>query len=268
MGYDSVVHLVSFGGWNGPHLPKGYSGDQLYEIFKNFNNQQNKTTTSKEYHIPTLWDGIDWDLEGHDNIQHPNNEFSVELLNQIGEFSNSAKKDGLLTSIAPPESYLDTTTSRFSRLVNLTYPNDDWHQDFLYHGWNVYAYIMAKYGEDIDFAFIQFYESYSHALYQTEKMKMSQSEFLVTYIKNLSTEKGFGYYVNFQDDKSIDMKHQFVDLPLSKIVFGFANGWALDSEKAIFFNPFEVQAAFDQLHRMNLVPRGCGYWVVEEEGKC
>lgn len=278
MGYDSITHLVSFGGWNGPHLPPNYSGSDLYKVFQEFNDPKNhddvmidNTDTSNgeienQYNLKRLWDGIDWDLEGNDNIQSTRNEFTIELLNQMGTFSIEAKKDGLITSMAPPESYLDTTTSRFSRFVNKTYPTDNWHQDFEYHGWNVYAYVMAKYGEAIDFVMIQFYESYSHALYQTEKMNMSQSDFLVKYIQHLS-DNGFGYTVNFQDDQTLDLHNQFVPLPLEKIVFGFANGWAVGSEKAIFFVPSQVKVAFDQLRKMNLEPRGCGYWVVEEEGK-
>ena len=270
MGHDSIKHLVAFGGWNGPHLPPGYSGSELYQVFKKINMQ--KFDSDKEERIgknmnalTQLWDGIDWDVEGNDTLHSPRNEFTLELLNQVGEFSQAAKDDGLIVSMAPPESYLDTTSNRFSRFVNLNYPNDEWHQDFKYHGWNVYAYIMAKYGEAIDFVFVQFYESYSHAMYQTEKMGMSQSDFLVQYIENLS-EKGFGYHVNFEDDNTIDLKNQFVNLPLSKIIFGFANGWGVGSEKAIFFNPSEVKKAYTQLGKLNLVPRGCGYWDVEEEG--
>jgi hypothetical protein len=278
MGHDSIQHLVAFGGWNGPHLPSGFSGSELYEAFKSINTQnivdgtnddddtiENEDDKNK-YKSTLLWDGIDWDLEGHDNLKHPNNEFTVEELNQMGEFSQEAKNDGLLVSMAPPESYLDVTTNSFSRFVNLTYPDDDWHQDFEYHGWNVYAFVMAKYGHCIDFVFLQFYESYSHALYQTEKMGMSQSDFLVEYITSLSNNK-FGYDVNFEDDPSVELKNQFVSLPLSKIVFGFANGWAFGSEKAIFFESSEVKKAYDHLKSINLAPRGCGYWVVEEEGK-
>ena len=234
----------------------------MYRVFQSFNTQ---SEVESDQESELLWDGIDWDLEGHDNLQHPNNEFSVELLNQVGEFSQLAKNDGLLVSMAPPESYLDITTSRFSRFVNLTYPDDPWHQDFEYHGWNVYAFIVTKYGHCIDFVFLQFYESYSHALYQTEQLGISQSEFLIQYVTNLS-KKGFRYDVNFEDDPSVGLKNQFVELPLSKLVFGFANGWAVTSEKAIFFKPNEIKIAYGRLKKSNLEPRGCGFWVISEEG--
>ncbi len=250
---------------SGSHLPSGFSAEELYRVFQSFNTPA-EGENNEEQQI-SLWDGIDWDLEGHDHLEHPNNEFSVELLDQVGEFSQLAKIDGLIVSMAPPESYLDITTHRFSRFVNLTYPDDPWHQDFEYHGWNVYAFVLAKYGHSIDFVFLQFYESWSHALYQTEQLGMSQSAFLVEFVTNLSRNGRFGYDVNFEDDPTVGLKNQFVELPLSKIVFGFANGWALESEKAIFFNPNEIKLAYDKLKNKNLDPRGCGYWVVDEEGK-
>ena len=291
MGYDDngenakIKHLVAFGGWNGPHFPSEFSGSELYDAFKavnvqstttpsssggdghgNGDNEDSKNENVNAGKLELLWDGIDWDLEGHDQIDHPNNEFTKELLDQIGEFSIRAKNDGLIVSMAPPESYLDTTSSRFSRFVNLSYPEDAWHQDFLYHSWNVYAYILAKYGDSIDFIFLQFYESYSHALYQTEMMGLSQSEFLIQYIERLA-KNGFVYTVNFEDDPTVNLKNQPVKVPLSKIVFGFANGWAADLKKAILFAPSQVKSAYDHLVTMNLAPRGFGYWVVEEEGK-
>jgi len=274
IGYGNVVHLVAFGGWNGPHLPSGFSGDELYRKFKEVNTQscldkEKKFDASNDDDVipigDTLWDGMDWDIEGHDIIKHPNNEFTKECLDQMGQFSQLAKQDGLIVSMAPPESYLDTTTSKFSRFVNLTYPDDAWHQDFEYHGWNVYAYILAKYGAFIDFVFLQFYESYSHALYQTERIGITPSDFLKDYIMHLS-KNNFSYMVDFKDDSTVELENQVVQIPLSKLVFGFANGWSLNSEKAIFFHPSEIKKAYHDLRNVDLAPRGCGYWVVEEEG--
>ncbi len=272
MGYDSskLKHLVKIGGWNSrDRFPSGYSGSQLYDAFRKVN-VQNKSDGGEydhEYEFDLLWDGINFDYEGYDQINHPNNEYTKEFLDQMGDFSSDAKKDGLIVSLAPPESYLDTTTCRFSRFVNLTYPNDTWHQDFQYHGRNLYAYLMAKFGTNVDFVFIQFYESYSHALYQTEIMNMRQSDFLIQYMKHLADNE-FGYVVNFgSDDPTVELKDQFVHMPSSKVVFGFSNGWAIDSEKNIYFTPSEVQRAYDHMYNTDLAPRGFGYWVIEEEGE-
>jgi len=260
MGHSDVAHLVAFGGWNGPHLPEGYSSQELYEAFQTYNTQEQTTEP--------LFDGIDWDLEGHNDLDSLTNEFTKECLDQMGEFSQRAKEDGYIVSMAPPESYLDITSNQFSRFVNLAYP-EPWHQDFEYHGWNVYAYVLAKWNDAIDFVFIQFYESYSHAAYQISKLGVDPAEFLIGYVHQLVAQ-GEGLIVQFDKDSSVDLKTQFVPLPLSKLVLGFANGWALNSdlgEKTVFFEREQVQKAYRALIIAGKEPRGMGFWVVEEEGK-
>lgn len=262
MGYKDVIHQAAFGGWNGPHLPAGYSGKELYQAFNDFNSQaQNELSGCDD--SETIWDGFDWDLEGHDNLNSPTNEFTIECLEQMGEMSRLAKANGLVVSMAPPESYLDTTTSRFSRSIKLSYP-EPWHQDFTYHGANAYAYVLAKWENSIDFIFLQFYESYSHAAYQVNEVGILPSTFLVNYVLNL-VKNDERYLVNFEEDVEINLKNQFVNLPLSKLVFGFANGWA-DGEKALFFSPDELEIAYKSLLSTQHTPRGMGYWVIEEEG--
>jgi len=259
MGYDHVAHLVAFGGWNGPHLPAGYSAEELYEAFQAYNLQ--------DQDIPRLFDGIDWDLEGHDDLKSPTNVFTMECLDQMGQFSALAKDDGYIVSMAPPESYLDITSQKFSRLVNLTY-SDPWHQDFQYHGSNVYGYLLAKWTDMFDFVFLQFYESYSHAAYQIHHVGQDPSDFLVNFVKALSTQ-GEGLHINFENDPVVGLKNQFVVLSLSKIVFGFANGWAKNDdlrERTVFFDNHAVQRAYNILSNIGKEPRGLGFWVVEEEG--
>jgi beta-glucosidase len=259
MGYSDVAHLVAFGGWNGPHLPAGYSSQELYEAFKTYNTQGQTTEL--------LFDGVDWDLEGHNDLDSPTNEFTKECLDQMGEFSQLAKDDGCIVSMAPPESYLDITSSRFSRFVNLTYP-EPWHQDFEYHGWNVYAYVLAKWNDAIDFVFVQFYESYSHAAHQIFELGVDPADFLISYVHQLVDQEE-GLTVQFNVDSSINLKSQFVPLPLSKLVLGFANGWALNNdlgEKTVYFEREQLQKAYRALIITGNEPRGMGFWVVEEEG--
>ena len=257
MGYTDVVHVVSFGGWNGPHLPSGYTAKELFDRWKEWNVSTNSGDR--------LFDGIDWDLEGEDNVQGSKNLFTQECLEQMGEFTELAKRDGYIVSMAPAESYVDITSSKFSRNVNLTYPE---HEDFTYHGWNVYAYILAKWGEHIDFIQVQFYESYSHAAYQISQRGVTPSDFLVRYVDRLMS-KGEGYQVNFEEDSSIQLKNQFVSVPLKKLVFGFANGWADFTQggtKTVFFPLTEVKSAYERLVPVERTPRGFMFWVIEEEG--
>lgn len=99
-------------GWNGPHLDTSLTAEHWYEIWKN--------------HVGGTFDGIDWDLEGHDNLDSQTNTFSVECLNLMGDISRLAKEDGYIIGMAPPQSYFDLGRSSFSRSVNLTEPDRLW----------------------------------------------------------------------------------------------------------------------------------------------
>lgn len=274
MGYDDVVHLASIGGWNAPHLPPGFSGKDLLDAFQSVNLQfchnEIDGEEGKGKQRCHLWDGIDWDLEGNDNLQSPRNEFTKDCLDEMGSMSALAKQQGLIVSMAPPESYLDITTPRFSRFVNLTYADDPWHLDFSYHGANVYAYVLAKWGDTIDFVFLQFYESYTHASFQVSQNGVKPGIYLEQYVHQLvggNDKQNAGYLVDFGEDPILDLGTQFVELPLSKLVLGFANGWAKnDDDKVLFFPIKEVKKAYESMKKAQTIPRGMGFWNIEEEG--
>ena len=61
-----TTHLISIGGWDAPHLPEGFSGEELFGAFSSWNAA-----------LPRPFDGFDWDLEGNDDPESPNNLFSV-----------------------------------------------------------------------------------------------------------------------------------------------------------------------------------------------
>jgi beta-glucosidase len=110
--FDSKTKSHQKSGWNGPHLDTSLSARQWYEVWKN--------------HFGDIFDGIDWDLEGHDNLDSPTNIFSVECLNLMGDISRLAKEDGYIIGMAPPQSYFDLGQSGFSRAVNLSEPDRPW----------------------------------------------------------------------------------------------------------------------------------------------
>ena len=58
---DTVVHMISIGGWNAPHPVTSVSVEDMYAAFKKWNNEQ----------VDGLLQGIDWDLEGHDDMSNP-----------------------------------------------------------------------------------------------------------------------------------------------------------------------------------------------------
>ena len=111
-GYQHVVHLVSFGGWNGPHLESKLTNVEWYNHWKDS--------------VGDIFHGIDWDLEGHDKLDSPTNVFSINCLEKMGTVSKLATEDGYIIGIAPPQSYLDVQSSKFSRYVNLTEPDRPW----------------------------------------------------------------------------------------------------------------------------------------------
>ena len=252
-GFNSTVHLISFGGWNGPHLDPDLTADDWYNSWKG--------------KVGGIFHGIDWDLEGHNNLDNPTNSFSIECLDKMGCISRLAREDGYIIGMAPPQSYLDVDSPNFSRQVNLTEPGRPWHSEFHYFGANVYAYILAKYGDYIDFISIQFYESYSRAAMAYHYYGISKQEYLERYVEEL-VKKGHSYLVNFDEDPSLNYPSRQVSVPLSKLVFGFANGWALDSgDKAIFFEPGYIEVAYRNLCISGKAPRGFMFWVIGEEGK-
>ena len=77
-GYSHVVHLVSFGGWNGPHLDPSLSATDWYAGWTD-------SIAGEIFH------GIDWDLEGHDDLVSPTNVFTVECLEKMGRISQKMK---------------------------------------------------------------------------------------------------------------------------------------------------------------------------------
>ena len=250
---DDIVHLASFGGWNARHLGEEYSSREIYEAWKEL--------------AGDIFDGIDWDLEGNDDVESPYNHFTIDCLNKMGEISELAKEDGYIVGIAPPQSYLDPSSIRFSRNVNHTHPGRTWHDEFSHAGRNVYAYLLARYGHAIDMVSIQLYESYSRAAYAIYKLGMSPSEYLDSYVEDLALrhEK---FWVHFPQDAEIEMESQSVPLPLSKLVIGLANGWANDGdEKTLYIDPSDVALAYNRLTERGRTLRGFMFWTIDEEGR-
>ena len=248
-GYNDTVHLVSYGGWNGPHLPDCFTAEEIYAAWKD--------------HCGDIFHGVDWDLEGHDDLESPTNSFSITCLDNMVKFSKLAKADGYIIGMAPPQSYLDVQVTHFSRHVNLTDSTRDWHGDFHYFGANVYAYLLSKGGDYIDFVSMQFYESYSRAGMEIFHNKMSQDDYIEFYVNDLVATRHESFFVDFDTDPTLDYPSRYVHFPLSKLVLGFANGWgADDDDKVCYFEPEQISNAYRNLIDSNLAPRGFMYWVM------
>jgi Glycosyl hydrolase family 1 len=80
-GYGHVLHFASVGGWNGAHLNNQVTAIEWYQTFA--------------ASVGDIFDGIDWDLEGNDQIDSDANFFTMDCLNKMGAISRLAKAGAL-----------------------------------------------------------------------------------------------------------------------------------------------------------------------------
>ena len=113
----------------------------------------------------------------------------------MGQLSVLLKKNNYIVSMAPAESYLDPFNEEFS--LSLLFNHKEWENEvpkFNYHGRNVYAYLIKKFGiETFDFISFQFYEGYTHALYKFQREKKFFGDILMKFLNKVKT----GFYINF-----------------------------------------------------------------------
>ncbi len=274
--YDHVVHLAAFGGWNGPHPPPYImSGKEWCQVFLKFNQDHGN-----------IFDGIDWDYEGHDDISSPTSRFTLDTLDIMVDFSVDAKRHGMIVSMAPAESYLDSTIqsgssidAQFSFALNL--PPRAWTSSpsaseedkeiiatagFSHAGRQCYAYVLAKAGiETFDWVSIQLYEAYSPFAHDVHRRKMDPVEALMMRINHLVVE---GYTVTDVplSSPSLSPSEFVVKIPMSKLVLGIANGWA-DGRKFCKVEPSSIKSSYDAaLEQCGHGFLGVMFWTVEEEG--
>jgi hypothetical protein len=174
-------------------------------------------------------------------------------------------------SLAPAESYFDFTTSNFDR--SLLHSHNEWETnvDFKYHSWNVYGYVFSRYeftllkdGSKVptfDWIFVQFYEGYSHILYNTTFLNQTPADYLANAVISLSK----GWTINFSHDPEVEYPDRFVKIPIDSIVIGLANGWA-DDKKFLFLSGAELKDTGDLMHFKGISPRGFGFWNIFDEG--
>jgi hypothetical protein len=108
--------MISVGGWNSPHPSTINSAREVYLAWKEWNEKTVARPNDGFYGF----DGIDWDIEGNDDVTSEWNYFTMPCLDLMGQFSQYAKQDGYFVSMAPAQSYLDSTLSLFDRFVNHT----------------------------------------------------------------------------------------------------------------------------------------------------
>ena len=265
------THLISVGGWNSPHPDTSNSAQRVFDHFNRWNRE---TIANKEMGF-LGFDGIDWDIEGNDDMSSAYNTFTPACLNLMGEFSQLAKQAGYVVAMAPAESYLDARTSDFSLSLLHDYP--EWRSlqpSFTYHGRNVYAYLLARYGllpggeRVFDFVTLQLYEGYSHALYDTayQQPPVSPKEYLKRVVESYER----GWQVDFSQEPALGMVSPVrVSVAAPQLVLGLANGWAGDG-KFLFVDPSAAGEAWVEMEAASgrgAALRGFAYWNMLDEGR-
>ena len=272
-GYSHVVHLASFGGWDGPHIQQPSSPISSAREYSN-----GWMSAWRSSIASTIFHGIDWDFEGNDDVASPLNYFRRTELDSMGHISQQMKDEGYIVTIAPPQSYLNFDSSDFTRYVNIT-QDRGWHDDFSYFGNNIYAYALYKYGAHIDLVSIQLYESYSNAAMSIYRDGNTAEDYIYNYIYNIAHVNKQSFLVNFTQDLQLGgtMGSSSVRVPmeLNKLVIGLANGWAFNNNtlnnnnKTVYISPMECQRAYNRLVNSvhgDLSPRGFMFWTIDSEG--
>ncbi|KAJ3354400.1 hypothetical protein HDU83_005325 [Entophlyctis luteolus] len=250
-GFVDTVHLISVGGWNAPHIDTaGHSPEEYYAAWHKWNSQ----AVADPVLFPSGFHGFDWDLEGNDDPRSPFNTFTAEGLHFMGRFSQLAKSNGYIVSMAPAESYLDPYTHDFSR--NLQWRDENWERvkpglNFEYHGKNCYAYLLAKYGktgkvDTFDFITVQLYEGYSRTLFQIDYQKVQPWMAIVEFVEKISRSP---WTVRFSLDPDVGLNDMKIAVPHDKLVIGLANGWANDG-KFLLVMPDQVRFPGDAIHTL------------------
>jgi chitinase len=257
-----VTHLVSIGGWGADHPDTARTGDAWWETWKRWD-----ADFAKRVALPELWvgfAGVDLDVEGADTKGSPANSFPTDLIELCGTFALAAKRDGYISTMVPPQSYLECGVPRFDPEGSVEHA-DEWAESFAYHGQNTYAPLLAKYAHGYDLVIIQLYEGFSRAGHAILDQHVEPTTYLTELARNCSA----GWEVDFEGAYGLQ-KHT-ISVPASKLVIGLANGWATQIEggsKFLYIDGEAAGKAFTELGGTSGL-RGFGYWCVPvQAGKC
>ena len=251
-----TAHLLSVGGWDAPHPNTSFSGAAWFEAWHAWNTGPAVSRPSLGWHG---FDGIDWDLEGNDNVNSTWNHFTTAGMALVGDMSVAAKRAGYVVTLVPPQSYFDVTRSAFDLSLLHGYP--DFHPKFKYHGHNAYVLWYAKYGGGATFDFIdvQLYESFSPANEAIYGQNTPPAEYLVGLARAFSK----GWTVDFGSDPAVKWPTQVVRVPPSQLVLGFSFGWS--QGKSLFVDPKDFAKAWAALSPAER-PRGGMFWNIGMDG--
>ena len=251
-----VAHLVSIGGWGAPHPATfGVTGAQWWKKWRAWNEEFAGRVNVSGWEG---FDGVDLDVEGADEGGSPMNKFPAQLITLAGTFAEAAKADGFISTMVPPQSYLDCGSTAYECCSVEHSPS--W-ESFPYHGQNTYAPLLAKYGDAFDLVIIQLYEGWARANYEIR----NQSTNPTTYLTQFSRDCTSGWRIDF--DGHFGLGLQTVHVEPSKLVIGLANGWTKNlsnPNKMLYIDGDDAGRAWQQLGGLKGL-RGFGYWDIADD---
>jgi len=260
---DSIVHLISIGGWDAPHPTVELTGTQWWSTWKLWNTAFTTQVLASGGSSWSGFDGVDLDVEGANNSTSSDNHFSELLLELCGTFSMAAKQDGYLSTMVPPQSYLDCGSSAYDRAGAVTHA-DSWKPDFTYHGQNTYASLLAKWGWSYDLVMVQVYEGWSRAGNEILGKEMDPTVYLSSLAQCYTT----GWDVDFGGAMGIKPSQHRIQVPPHKLVLGLSNGWAAPpsslARKMLYVDGDSAGKAFQKVGGTKGL-RGFAYWDIADD---
>jgi len=252
-------HLISIGGWDAPHPDTSYTAKEWWAFFKDWNEGY---VANPELGFDGFA-GIDWDVEGVNNLTSAYNEISLECFQLMGEMSHLAKGDGYLVTVVPAQSYLNPSVPQVDLSLRHSSPCA---ADFHYAGSNGYTALLAKYGSDtFDLVSVQLYETWSYINCKIRSLGNPPKQ-LREFVRSYTTP----FWMDFSNitKLGIDIPPEdwHVHISPSQLLVGFSFG-AGGSGKSIYIAPTDLGEALhgDDLPKENW-PRGAFFWNLDLDG--
>ena len=109
-GIAGTTHMITYGGWNSPRWPRtGHSGEEWFAAWEDWNRgvvQELQLTIGggPEDGLRDFdgFDGLDWDMEGNDDVASERNDLDLSTLDLFGALSVAMKRGGYLVTMVPP----------------------------------------------------------------------------------------------------------------------------------------------------------------------
>lgn len=219
---NKVIHLMSIGGWNSPHISTDFDSITWFNELHKWNISVLNNLDMQNDYNELGFDGFDFDLEGNDDLQSEYNHFTIKQLDLIGTLAQELKKNSYLIGIAPSQSYINCVDNEFDLNLNFdpfwlrNKSNNKENSNFIskedqpkqkheelmikskaklpdsfpYHGKNVFTYVFKKY------YYIEKEEIEQNDLSTTSKTRLETFDFISIQLYEGWSEANYEIFFN------------------------------------------------------------------------